>query len=173
MEKTHWKALSNRPYMGAWDLQPGAMPDVTIRGVNKGMAKANSKAPEEEVTVLFFNEYPKGLILNTENSETITEILGTPYVQDWVGRRIKLFVKSGVKKPGQKKTVEAIRVSKTLPLPLESDKKELTPAMVETWKNAVSALKNGKSIDVIKSRYILSEENELKLSQFTTNEKGV
>lgn len=165
-KKTHWKRLKNKTFLGAWDIDPGQMPDVTILRISKAMAKANQRAPEEEVDVIYFKEHPKGMILNSTHSDQITKVLRSPYIEDWIGKRIKLFVKSGIRKPGQKETIDAIRVSNTLPAPTPSEKRFLTPEMVETWENAIKAIKAGKSVEIIKKRYNLTKENEVKLLEY-------
>jgi len=157
---THWKKLKNKTFLGAWDIEPGTMPDVTIIGVGKATAKANQKAPEEEVDVIYFKEFDKGMILNNVNSDQISKVLQTPFVEQWNNKRVKLFVKKGVKKPGQKDPVEAIRISNTLPAPIAKEKTFLTPDLSTTWENAVDAIKKGVGIEKIKSRYKLTEENE-------------
>lgn len=51
-------------------------------------------------------------------------------------------------------------VGKAPTTPQVPTKKELTKANTKGWENAIIALKEGKGINVIKERYILSVENE-------------
>lgn len=46
------------------------------------------------------------------------------------------------------------------PTPQSTPKKELTKAMTKVWQGAITALKEGKSIDVVKEHYTISVENE-------------
>ena len=113
MNKTHWKKLNNPDYLGAYAFQPGEEKTVTIREVKRQTVYNPSGGGKEECTVAYFEEDVKPLILNTTNCKAITKVWGTPYIEDWPGRRIILKVKK-VNAFGE--VVDAVRVSSERPI---------------------------------------------------------
>lgn len=111
--KTHWKKLTNPNYIGAWDFEPGQELTVTIKEIKQERVK-NQDGKEENCTVAYFVESKtgKGLILNKTNMKMIQKVYGTPYIQDWVGKKITLSV-AKVKAFGD--VVDAIRVKNKQP----------------------------------------------------------
>lgn len=110
--KTHWKKLTNPDYLGSYAFQPGEEKTVTIKEVKRELVYNPSGAGKEECTVAYFEEDLKPLILNVTNCKTIAKVWGTPYIQDWSGRRIILKVKK-VSAFGE--MVDAVRVSNERP----------------------------------------------------------
>ena len=110
---THWKQLANPDYIGAYAFQPGEEKIVTIRTVkNEVVTGADGK--KETCTVMHFSEDVKPLVLNATNSKTISKLLKTPYIEEWVGRKIQLYVQKGIKAFGD--IVDAVRVRDFLPV---------------------------------------------------------
>jgi hypothetical protein len=107
--KTHWKKNYNPNYIGSWAFQPGEEKTVTIKEI-KYEAVQNQKG-SEECTVAYFEE-EKPMILNKTNCEMIAKVWGTPYIEDWKGRKIILKVKK-ISAFGE--MVDAVRVSSTRP----------------------------------------------------------
>ena len=110
---THWKKLTNPDYLGSYALEPGQEIVVTIKSVaNENVTGADGK--KENCTVMHFVEDVKPLVLNATNSKTITKLFKTPYIEEWVGRNIQLYVQKGIKAFGD--IVDAIRVRDFLPI---------------------------------------------------------
>ena len=63
--------------------------------------------------VVYFKETEKGFVLNATNGKTICKILGTEEMDEWLGRKITLYVKDDVEFGGE--MVSAIRVRPKLP----------------------------------------------------------
>lgn len=112
MEKTHWKKYNNPDYLGAYAFQPGEEKTVTIKEVRREMVFNPSGSGKEECTVAHFVEDVKPLILNVTNCKTISKVWGTPYIEDWAGRKITLKVKK-ISAFGE--MVDAVRVSPDRP----------------------------------------------------------
>ena len=113
---THWKKLTNPDYLGAYALEPGQDLIVTIKSVaNEVVTSVDGK--KETCSVMHFMENVKPLVLNATNSKTITKLLKTPYIEQWLGRKIQLYVEHGVKAFGD--VVDAIRVRPFLPVEKE------------------------------------------------------
>lgn len=108
--KTHWKKFYNPNYLGSWAFQPGEEKTLTIKVANREMVENGGS--KEECLVVHFEENEKPLILNKTNSDMIEKVWGTPFVEDWAGKRITLKVKK-VSAFGE--MVDGVRVSKTRP----------------------------------------------------------
>ena len=148
-EKTHWKKLNNPDYLGSYAFQPGEEKTVTIDRVEREMVFNPSNNGKEECTVAHFVEDVKPLILNTTNCKTIAKVWGTPYIEDWAGRRITLKVKK-ISAFGE--MVDAVRVSGDRPteevIICEQCGKPITPAAGKTAQAIAAATKSkyGKAI---------------------------
>lgn len=110
---THWKKLTNPDYLGAYALEPNQDLIVTIKSVSNELV-ASPDGKKETCSVMSFVENVKPMVLNATNSKTITKLLKTPYIEEWTGRKIQLYVQKGVKAFGD--VVDAIRVRPFLPL---------------------------------------------------------
>ena len=111
MSKTHWKKLHNPDYIGAYALDPGKDLVVTIKEV-KNEIVTGPDGKKEECMVMTFMENVKPMIVNSTNAKTITKIYKTPYIEDWRGRKIQLFI-DRIKAFGE--TVEALRIRPKIP----------------------------------------------------------
>lgn len=121
-------------YLKAADIE-GHSPIVTIASIQVeelGQDEAKEKKP-----VLYFEGKERGLVLNHTNANTIALITGSEETDQWVGKRIKLFVEIV---PFKGKAVKAIRVRNADPLPAskpgkpapEPSDNDLPPEMTET-----------------------------------------
>lgn len=110
---THWKKLTNPDYLGAYALDPGQDLIVTIKSVaNEVVTGTDGK--KETCSVMRFKEDVKPMVLNATNSKMISKLLKTPYIEKWAGKRIQIYVESGVKAFGD--IVDALRVRPFLPV---------------------------------------------------------
>jgi len=151
MNKTHWKKYNNPDYLGSYAFQPGEEKVLTIKEVKRELVFNPSNSGKEECTVAHFVEDVKPLILNTTNCKAITSVWGTPYIEDWAGRKIILKVKK-ISAFGE--MVDAVRVSKERPMDeaivCEICGKAILPASGRTAKEIATATKAkyGKTICV-------------------------
>lgn len=113
-EKTHWKKLTNPNYMGDYSLPTdGGDLIVTIKYVRNEEVQ-NPKGFREIKTIAYFQENDiKPMILNKTNMNTIAEIYGTPYVEEWQGRAIQIYYDKTVR--FSKKTVGGLRIRPFVP----------------------------------------------------------
>jgi hypothetical protein len=149
--KTHFKKLRNPDYLGSWDLadQDGNFKNriLTIKEVKKEMVHDGKGGKDDCVTVLFHESKP--MIMNSTNLKTISKTLESPYIEEWIGKKIEVTVEK-VKAFGE--IHDALRVIKT--------NLELTPKHPK-WNGAKEAIKAGTvTIDQIKKSYTISPENE-------------
>lgn len=155
MEKTHYKKLRNPNYIGSYELMTGGEPKeitVEIASAVKEMVQ-NGDKKEEAMVLKLKNQKP--MIVNSTNAKNISKALGSPYIEDWNGKIITLYV-AKIRAFGE--MVDALRVRPTAPLaPTLPD---LNP-LHEKWAGAVKAIKEGKTtIEAIRKSYHLNDENE-------------
>ena len=156
--KTHWKRLANKDYIGAYELMTGDEPidlDVQIVSVEKKTVVGPNNRQDECIVANLKGQKP--LILNATNAKTIEKLAASPFIEDWAGLRITLYV-AQVRAFGE--TVDALRIRETKPkLP------EFTPNH-KKWDAAKEAIKNGSTdIGSIKKEYTLSSVNEELLTE--------
>jgi len=146
--KTHWKKLQNPDYLGAWDFQPNEIKLLTIKEVKKVDVYDPQTRKKEPCSACFWIEDTKPMILNTTNAKTISAIMKSNFIEDWIGGKIGIRLEN-VKAFGD--YVDAVRVF---------DLPELTPNHPK-WNGAAKSIKSGQvTIDQVKKRFIISPENE-------------
>lgn len=105
--KTHWKKLTNPDYLGAYALEPGQDLIATIKSVGEERV-TGPDGKKEDCTVVHFEEPGiKPMILNATNAKTIQKIYKTPYIEEWKGCKIQIFI-AQVKAFGD--VVDALRI---------------------------------------------------------------
>jgi len=102
-KKTPWKKLFDYRFVSAEELTGDTT--VTIKAIEHDEA-FNGKT-KEDVIVLKFEEAKKGMILNKTNAKTLSIIAKSPFIEDWIGKKITLTSQM-VSAFGQ--TVPAIRI---------------------------------------------------------------
>lgn len=111
MEKVHWKKLTNPDYLGAYALDPDNDTILTIKSASKETFTGTSGKREEGLVVHFVEDI-QPLICNRTNAKAISKAVGSPYIDEWKGKRIALYIAS-VNAFGE--TVDAARVRSVAP----------------------------------------------------------
>ena len=150
--KTHWKNVFDSPYLGSWDLEDYKPIILTIKEVKVEMTKdlkENSK-----MNICYFKEAGvKPMLLNSGNSKAIAMVAKSPYIDNWGGVAITVYVQTGVKAFGE--IHDALRIKNTAPI---IKKPELTPAS-NKWELAKGKVKEGMTIEELRKHYDISDEN--------------
>ena len=91
---THWKKLTDPKYIGSYDFKPNQELKVTIEKIeNVNIELFNGKKLETKNCILaHFKGAKKPMILNKENMKIITKVAATPYIEQWVGKELILYV---------------------------------------------------------------------------------
>lgn len=109
---THWKKLTNPDYLGSYALLPGEEIIATIKSIsNEEVTGADGK--KEICSVVHFSEKIKPMILNATNFKTIAKLFKTPYIEQWIGRKIQIYTEK-VKAFGD--IWDALRIRPFLPV---------------------------------------------------------
>lgn len=153
MSKTHWKKAFNPNYIGAWSLDENKDLIVTIKSAGKEPVMG-SDGKEEECLVIHL-EGQKPMICNKTNAKTISIVAGSPYLEEWAGKKIQLFV-TPVRAFGE--TVPALRVRPVRP----AEKKAITK---DRFTKMVDAIKK-KQFDKVRALadFALTEEQRKTIS---------
>lgn len=149
--KTHWKKLTNPNYLGAYSIEDGRDLVLTIKYVKEEQVIGTDGKKDDCVVAYFYENKP--MILNATNMKAITKLFGTPYIEEWIGKRIQVGVEK-VRAFGD--IVEALRVRKTLP-----------GAVNEKPKSVVKCMDCGRPIQPVKG-FSSSEQ----LAAYTENKYG-
>ncbi len=159
---THWKKFHNPDYIGAYAFQPGEEKIATIKSVATEEVPNPQGKKEPCMVVQFTQPDLKPLICNVTNSKAIEKVAGSPFIENWAGVSIQLYV-TEVSAFGS--TVEAVRVRTKAPkitLP------NLTPDSPK-WSSVVTRLKEGGSIDAAKQHFKISPQHEQQLLEEVAN----
>lgn len=155
-QKTHYKKLRDPNYIGAYELMNGDGTTNEIVVTIEGAKKEELKNAEKNQGLVLYLKGQKPMIVNAVNAKAITKALGSPFVEDWYGKNITLFV---VKIRAFGENMEALRVRDVAPkiklpdLPLNS----------KTHLSTVEAIKAKKTtaedgLKFLQSKYTVSEE---------------
>lgn len=110
---THWKKLrGTSEYLGAWSLEQGKDLIATIDRVGTESVVGEDGKKSDCVVAHFKERNILPMILNATNLKTINKIYKTPYVEEWAGRSIQLYV-AQVKAFGD--VVDALRIRAFVP----------------------------------------------------------
>lgn len=149
---THWKKLHNPDYLGAYAIEPGTEPIYTIASVGEESVTGSDGKKETCMVIRFKEAGIKPMILNATNAKTINKIYDTPYIEQWVGKPIQLYV-ARVKAFGD--TTDALRIRPVAP-------KVQLPVLDKShpkWADAVAKVQSGAATrESIAKYYIVSDE---------------
>lgn len=90
----HWKAYTDPRFIGSHDFQPNQELKVTFESVTHENVELfnGTKNEMKSCIVARFKGAKKPLLLNSTNCKIISKTLKTPFVEEWVGKSIVLYV---------------------------------------------------------------------------------
>lgn len=136
---THWGKTREVNYLGAWDVQPGQDLILTIAKIGQETVENPAENTKEVKTVIHFVEQGfKPMVLNTTNKKAIASALDTPYIENWVGHPIAIFVKR-VKAFGKEN--DALRVRDKAP--------DVTVYVCDECGNVIMGVGNKSASDLV------------------------
>jgi len=165
-DKTHYRKAFNSPYLSSGDIV-----EPTILTIDKAeLLIDQTKRTKDKFNTIFFiekeirqGEKLKPMILNATNSRTMKDLAGSPFLNDWGGVSITVYVDPNVKMMGE--TVDGLRINKAAP---RLQKPELVKGS-EEWDRALeSYVKNG-NLNMIKKYRSISKETEKAIMEAVGN----
>lgn len=124
--KTHWRTLSDTNYLGSYSFNDEVKEITLTISEVKSEEVTNPVGKKELCRVAYFAEDDnvvngvdvKPMILNKTNCERIEKLYGTPYIEDWAGKRV-IVMKTTTDFAGEK--VDCLRIKLEMP-PFEAKK---------------------------------------------------
>ncbi|EIF3594782.1 hypothetical protein LE678_003240 [Salmonella enterica] len=158
-QKTHYRKAFDSPYLSSADIVEPTI--LTIARV--ALESDKTKKTKDVFNTAYFEERElrpgeklKPMILNATNSKTLKGITGSPFLEDWGGVKVTVFVDKHVR--FGKESVEGLRIS-----PARVIKPSLTPEKTQAWSNAKAAYRRDGNLDAVKSRMDISPAFEQQL----------
>ncbi|EDW0701112.1 hypothetical protein IP296_001888 [Salmonella enterica] len=158
-QKTHYRKAFYSPYLSSADIVEPTI--LTIARV--ALESDKTKKTKDVFNTAYFEERElrpgeklKPMILNATNSKTLKGITGSPFLEDWGGVKVTVFVDKNVR--FGKESVEGLRIS-----PARVIKPSLTPEKTQAWSNAKAAYLRDGNLDAVKSRMDISPAFEQQL----------
>ena len=127
--KTHWKRLDNPNYLGAYSLLDGTNKELVATIEKVVVEDVPNEKGEENFCKVAYLKNEKPMILNATNAKAIARVCDSPYIEDWAGKQITIYV-SKIKAFGER--MDALRVRPEAP-----SVKEMTRAQYESALKAV------------------------------------
>ena len=161
--KTHYRKVFDSPYLSAADIVEPVV--LTISRVCVETDK--TKKTKDQMNTAYFVEREirageplKPMILNATNSKMVAKITGSPFLEDWGGVSVEIYVDHNVR--FGRETVEGLRIR---PAAIRPQKRELTPDNQKMWQRALDAYKREGNLDAVEAHVYISEENRQLLIQ--------
>lgn len=161
--KTHYRKVFDSPYLSAADIVEPVV--LTIRCVQVEADK--TKKTKDKMNTAYFAEREirageplKPMILNATNSKMVAKITGSPFLEDWNGVTVEIYVDHNVR--FGRETVEGLRIR---PAAIRPQKRELTPDNQKMWQRALDAYKREGNLNAVEAHVYISEENRQLLIQ--------
>ena len=152
--KNHYRSVLKSNHLGVADLEEtlerGEKLIFTIKHARQeiNVAVAGKKG---DFNILYFNEKGiKPLVLNATNGKIIAKLAKSPFVQDWAGLTIELFIDPTVMMMGE--NTGGVRISPRVPV-LKSDMTLDHPR----YEDAKKAWNEGKQ-DGVKKQFNVSAD---------------
>lgn len=114
-------AFRDSEYLGAEDIEPGTEPVLTIKNLYNGMITL-ARGKERHDVISFVEESVPGsinqvrpLVVNSTNRKTLRKLYKSTSADALVGKKIQLFLQSGVRDPSTGDKVDGIRIRDKAP----------------------------------------------------------
>jgi hypothetical protein len=152
---THWKALVDPRYIGAYALPNGHDLIVTIEGVRS--EEITMMGGKKEVHSIMYLKGQKPMILNATNSKSIHKLYG-PYIEDWAGKQVTLYA-STAKLSGE--MVECLRIRPSVPV---REKQSITDQRLDA---ALAQVKAGTyTLAKLRAQFTLTNDQRAVVADF-------
>ena len=142
-KKTHWRTFHETEFLGAFDLTEQGVNEVNLTIVRASSQKTKDEKGKEEIVLsCTFEGVKKPMILNATNCKAIEKVSGSPFIDNWSGVTITVYILKGIKAFG--KIVDGLRIKEYAP------KIEVPKNLID---EAVAIMDNCKTIDELKQSF--------------------
>ncbi len=91
-QKTHFKKLLNPKYLGAHDLEPNKEYIVTFERIERDVEVIGEGGVKQLKPIGHFKGAKKPMILNSKNLTMTGLVLGSKFIEDWIGKSVIIKV---------------------------------------------------------------------------------
>lgn len=157
--KTHYRKAFDSPYLSSADIVEPVVLTIsraTLEGDKTKKTKDIFNTAYFEEREIRPGEKLKPMILNATNSKMLKSITGSPFLEDWVGAKVTVYVDKNVR--FGRESVEGLRLA-----PARAVKPPLTPDKSQQWNNAKAAFKRDGNLDAVLARTDISHEHQEQL----------
>lgn len=168
--KTHFRKHFKSCYLAAVDITEEI--ELTISRIVEEMDA--SKKTKDKLLVAYFKESEirkgerlKPMVINATNAKTINRIANSPFIEDWAGVSVVVYVDDQVR--FGRDIVEGLRLKAAVTKP---EKPLLTPESANRWANAVKSYQSTGNLDKVKERMQITPETEALLIEQATAPQG-
>lgn len=157
--KTHYRKAFDSPYLSSADIVEPVVLTIsraTLEGDKTKKTKDVFNTAYFEEREIRPGEKLKPMILNATNSKMLKSITGSPFLEDWVGAKVTVYVDKNVR--FGRESVEGLRLA-----PARVVKPSLTPDKSQQWSNAKAAFKRDGNLDAVLARMDISHEHQEQL----------
>jgi hypothetical protein len=152
---THYRKVFDSPYLSSMDV----VEPITLHIARVTQEVDKTKKSKDVFNTAYFTEQfirpgekLKPMILNATNSKMVAKLAGSPFIENWHGLRITVYVEKGIK--FGRETVDGLRV---MPAAV---RKALTPANAKLWSAAKEAYLRDGNLDAVLAKAEISEEHQ-------------
>lgn len=97
------KFLASEDFIGLGEIE------VTISGIFEHADEVMQDGKKKSFYSIGFNDKPKRMVLNATNRKTLAACFGAD-TKNWVGKKVSVFVKDGIRNPAGGDTVCGLRL---------------------------------------------------------------
>jgi hypothetical protein len=97
------KFLASEDFIGLGEVE------LTITGIYEHADEVMQDGKKKSFFSIGFNDKPKRMVLNATNRKTLAACFGAD-TKNWIGKKVNLFVKDGIRNPAGGETVCGLRL---------------------------------------------------------------
>lgn len=164
--RTHFRKAFDSPYLSSADI----VEPTTLTIARVALEPDKTKKTKDLFNTAYFverelrpGEKLKPMILNATNSKTMRALTNTPFLEEWAGTKVTIYVDKNVK--FGKETMEGLRIS-----PIAPTVAWVVPEMTKGWNNAKAAYKRDGNLDAVLARVSMTPEHQAQLIEECRNE---
>ena len=101
--KSSSKFLASEDFIGLGEVE------LTITGIYEHADEVMQDGKKKSFFSIGFNDKPKRMVLNATNRKTLAACFGAD-TKNWIGKKVNLFVKDGIRNPAGGETVCGLRL---------------------------------------------------------------
>ena len=168
-DKTHYRKVFKSDYLGQADLEDlieqGSNMIFTIKQVKQEMGVRVS-GHKGNHNIAYFQEPIKPMVLNATNSKALRGLSGgSPFVEDWGGIAVQLYIDPSVKMKGD--VVGGVRIN---PNPVQTTRRVITREDKQWWDRAKAAYHRDGNLKKVLESCDMSMEDQAALIDEAQNE---